>query len=51
MTSCPSDEQLTDLLADTLSTAEQDTLARHVEGCASCQEKLARWSTTLDAQR
>jgi serine/threonine protein kinase len=42
MTCCPSHEQFSDLLADALSTAERDTLARHVEGCASCQDKLAR---------
>jgi serine/threonine protein kinase len=39
---CPSDEQLSGLLTDTLTTAERDTLVRHVEGCASCQDKLAR---------
>jgi serine/threonine protein kinase len=39
---CPSDEQLSDLLADTLITTERDTLARHVEACVSCQDKLAR---------
>src|SRR5262249_15495358 len=48
MTPCPSDEQLTRLLADTLSPADRDTLARHVEGCASCQETLARWTGTPD---
>jgi WD40 repeat protein len=42
MTSCPSDEQLTQLLAEQLSLPEQDALARHVEGCAACQERLAR---------
>jgi WD40 repeat protein/serine/threonine protein kinase len=44
MPSCPSDEQLTDLLADALSKTERDTLARHVEGCTACQDKLARWT-------
>ena len=39
---CPSAEELTGLLADALSTAERDALARHVEGCAPCQEQLAR---------
>src|SRR5262245_50563874 len=50
MTSCPSDEQFSDLLADALSTAERDTLARHVEGCASCQDKLARLAGTPDTE-
>jgi hypothetical protein len=35
MTHCPSDEQLTALLADTLSPAEQDALVGHVDGCAA----------------
>jgi serine/threonine protein kinase len=39
---CPSDEKLSHLLTDTLTTTERDTLARHVEGCAPCQDKLAR---------
>jgi serine/threonine protein kinase len=50
MTFCPSDEQLARLLAGDLSTAEQDALARHVEGCASCQEQLARLTATTDAE-
>jgi serine/threonine protein kinase len=50
MTSCPSDEQFSDLLADALSTAERDTLARHVEGCASCQDELARLTGTPDTE-
>ena len=41
MTSCPSDERLTGLLTEALSTAERDSVARHVEGCASCQQALA----------
>ena len=41
MTFCPSDERLLDLLADALSASERDSLAGHVERCASCQEKLA----------
>jgi WD40 repeat protein len=48
MISCPSDEKLKDLLADELSPAEQDTLARHVDGCASCQAKLDRLTRTPD---
>jgi serine/threonine protein kinase len=50
MPSCPSDEQLTGLLADALSAAERDALAGHVEGCASCQEQLAHLSETPDAE-
>src|SRR3954467_1028166 len=50
MTSCPSDEELTDLLADALAASERDSLARHVEGCASCQEQLARLSRTPDTE-
>jgi serine/threonine protein kinase len=50
MTVCPSEEKLADLLEDDLSTAERDTLARHVEGCASCQEKLARLTATFDTE-
>ena len=50
MPSCPSDETLTGLLADALTTAERDSLARHVEGCASCQEKLARLTGTPDTE-
>jgi serine/threonine protein kinase len=51
MPSCPSDETLTRLLADTLTTAKRDTVARHVEGCAPCQEKLARLAGTPDPER
>ena len=50
MTLCPSDEKLTGLLAEALSTAERDALARHVEGCASCQEQLARLTGTPDPE-
>jgi eukaryotic-like serine/threonine-protein kinase len=42
MALCPSDEKLAALLADALSTAEMDAVARHVEGCGFCQENLAR---------
>jgi WD40 repeat protein/serine/threonine protein kinase len=44
MTPCPPDEKLAALLAGELSTAEGDAVARHVEGCAACQGKLARWT-------
>src|SRR6516162_9156275 len=51
MPSCPSDAKLTGLLADALSKAERDALARHVEGCASCQEQLARLTGATDTER
>jgi WD40 repeat protein/serine/threonine protein kinase len=41
MLACPANEQLTALLADTLNVPERDHLVRHIEGCASCQERLA----------
>ncbi len=50
MPSCPSDETFTGLLADALTTAQRDSLARHVEGCASCQDKLARLTETPDTE-
>jgi hypothetical protein len=50
MTSCPSDAKLTGLLADALSKAERDALAEHVEGCASCQDRLARLTGTPDTK-
>src|SRR5262249_9798218 len=51
MPCCPSDETLTRLFADALTLADRDNLARHVEGCAHCQEKLARLSGTPDKER
>ena len=50
MPSCPSDAKLTGLLADALSKAERDALARHVEGCAACQDRLARLTGTPDTK-
>src|SRR5262245_5488944 len=50
MTFCPSDEELTGLLADALSPPDRDALALHVEGCASCQGRLARLTAPCDAQ-
>ena len=50
MTSCPSNEKLSELLADASGTVERDALVRHVEGCASCQEQLARLTETLDTE-
>jgi serine/threonine protein kinase len=48
MTSCPSDDQLAGLLADSSSEAERDALVRHVEGCAPCQERLASLTAIPD---
>ena len=50
MSPCPSDDDLTGLLADALSTDDRDVIARHVEGCASCQEQLARLTATPDTE-
>src|SRR5262245_25013688 len=50
MTLCPSDEQLAGLLADALTTAERDAVVGHVEGCASCAERLARLTGTLETE-
>jgi eukaryotic-like serine/threonine-protein kinase len=50
MAFCPSDEELANLLIDTLSAAQRDVVARHVEGCAACQERLASLTGTLGTQ-
>ncbi len=50
MTLCPSDEKLALLLADALTATERDTLAQHVEACASCQEKLAHLTEISDSE-
>jgi serine/threonine protein kinase len=50
MAVCPSDEQFANLLADALTTAEREALARHVEACASCQDKLGRLAGTPDTE-
>jgi serine/threonine protein kinase len=42
MTRCPSTERLAGLLADALTTAAQEAVAKHVEVCAACQQQLAR---------
>src|SRR5205823_3442048 len=52
--SCPDAARLRELLAGSLSTAEQDALSRHVEGCEACQkalDELARNSWDDKAQR
>jgi serine/threonine protein kinase len=51
MTCCPSGEELTSLLADRVSPAQREALARHVEGCAACQEQLARLTESPDLTR
>jgi serine/threonine protein kinase len=50
MTFCPSDERFTALLADALTTAERDALARHVEGCGTCRDKLASLTGAPDTE-
>jgi serine/threonine protein kinase len=50
MTLCPSDEKLARLLADALDTTERDALAQHVEGCTSCQGKLAHLTENSEAE-
>jgi serine/threonine protein kinase len=50
MSPCPSEDDLTGLLADALSTDDRDATARHVEGCASCREQLARLTATPDTE-
>lgn len=42
MTGCPFDEKLNGLLAEALTTAERNVVARHVEACDCCQQELAR---------
>ncbi len=49
MTLCPTDEKLTSLLADALSTAERDALATHIERCELCLQKLARLTDISEA--
>jgi serine/threonine protein kinase len=41
---CPSPDVLESLLAERLSGSERDGVETHVEGCAPCQERLARLS-------
>ena len=48
MTGCPSREQLRQLLAQQLAAAEGAALEAHVEGCAACQDSLARLSDEED---
>src|SRR6516164_9018845 len=50
MTLCPSHNRLTALLDGDLRLAEQDAIARHVEGCASCREQLAHLTAALDSE-
>lgn len=50
MSYCPSEASLKLLLADSLNTAGRDAIAQHVEGCASCQTKLAHLASTADTK-
>jgi serine/threonine protein kinase len=50
ITFCPFNEKLIGLLADGLCPEERDTLAQHVEGCATCQEKLADLIGSADTE-
>src|SRR5438132_931098 len=50
MKSCPSNEQLADLVADALSPEDRDAHARHVEECGACQEKLAHLARSEDPE-
>jgi serine/threonine protein kinase len=50
MIGCPSAKKLIGLLAESLGTAERDALARHADGCASCQEQLARLTASPDLE-
>src|SRR5262245_27424741 len=47
MTSCPSTEQLRQMLADGLTDSE--AVESHVEACALCQQALERLTTGPDA--
>src|SRR6516164_6938377 len=44
MSPCPNREQLRQLFADQLNATDRATLEAHVEGCAACQDSLARLS-------
>jgi serine/threonine protein kinase len=48
MTRCPSDAKLADLLTDALANADLDFVARHIETCAACQQRLARLTESDD---
>jgi serine/threonine protein kinase len=50
MTLCPADEKLTAMLDGDLNDAEQHAVARHVEGCAACQEQLAHLTAAPDTE-
>jgi anti-sigma factor RsiW len=39
---CPPQEQLERLVDDSLEAAEDSALARHVESCPECQDRLER---------
>lgn len=46
MTSCPFDDDLSDLLADALGAAQRDATIKHIERCAMCQGRLTRLTET-----
>ncbi|MCI0459204.1 MAG: protein kinase, partial [Gemmataceae bacterium] len=48
MRDCPPAEQLEQLLAARLGPVEQDALARHLEGCAACQDRLEDLTSDAD---
>lgn len=50
MSSCPFLKKLASLLDDALGVSERDALARHVEGCAVCQQQLAGLTVTPDTE-
>jgi serine/threonine protein kinase len=50
MTSCPSDETFGGILAGKLSAENQDAVAKHVEGCDTCQERLAQLTGVPDSE-
>jgi WD40 repeat protein/serine/threonine protein kinase len=49
MTSCPTPEQLRQLLAEHLSGPERDRVEAHVEVCPACQQALEQMNDTFPA--
>src|SRR5262245_17987040 len=48
MTHCPSNATLARLLFDSLSAAELDPFAEHIDNCAECQDKLMQLTELPD---